>query len=254
MPQTIPLEASETLAFTPPSLSAIHGAPVFHLRATTRRDKRFHRRLNIENGVTQHDKFAFRQVVKHELAKSWTAEQCAEYVPVLEAYWQALDDHADLRKVEPDAVFEYDQEVADRCDRLVAMVADSSDEYRRMQADNVEGSELFQLATIAITVENYTGLVTPIQRERGYLTIDCIDELRDELRAFAARHLPEEEHGLPFIELNVACMKRMYLGEDEEKNSASPSPSGMLPESSTAESDHGSSPELASSPITPATA
>ena len=49
MPQEIPVEASETLVFTPPALENMDPQPTFVLRAMTGRDKRFHLRLYRED-------------------------------------------------------------------------------------------------------------------------------------------------------------------------------------------------------------
>ena len=54
MPQEIPLRSSETLDFTPQSLAGIADAPVFVLRAATRDDKRYQRRLSNRRGISQH--------------------------------------------------------------------------------------------------------------------------------------------------------------------------------------------------------
>ena len=63
MPQDIPMEGSDMLPFTPPCLKNMEKPPTFRLRAITRRDERFYRKMFIEEGVKVHNAEAVRKEV-----------------------------------------------------------------------------------------------------------------------------------------------------------------------------------------------
>jgi hypothetical protein len=251
VPQDIPLEASEKLVFTPPCLEQIDPVPTLTIRTATNREKRMLRRLHMEAGLRRHGIEAIRAEVLRGLETQWSAEAFAGHKPTIEGYWRAGDDYALQKADDPDLVFDFDEEVAAAVDQLTRDVADAWPPLRRMLADNSECDDLAPVLTAAVMIERWTGIDTPRVIERGYLTMDCAEALRDELEAM------ERRAGMPtgraFAQVLGACLSRFSLAEDEEKNSASPSPSPTPPPSSNTKSARGVSKASASSTETPAT-
>ena len=258
MPQDIPLEASETLSFTIKSLASLgDAAPRFTLRTPTPRDKRFHQRLNNEEGLRHHSPEAIRAEVLTGLKALWTPEQYAEHAPRIEAYWAELEDFQLQLRDDPELEWSYDADIERAINGLIQKVGQSWRPLRSMIADNAEFSDMSFVLMVALIVKDFAGLSLKAPREldRGYLTVDTAFAIRDALWAL------EDKHGLTkgsaWLELAAACTSRMYLDEDEEKNSESPSPSKTPPapssETSTLDKD-GKSPASASSSETPASA
>lgn len=252
MPQDIPLEASETLVFTPACLESIEGAPTFTLRSPTPRDQRYLRRLNREEGISRHSDEAIRKEILRGLEQLWTAEQFAEFSPVLTEYWEAQEQFVLQRKDDPDLKWDYDAETEQRIHDLVERITDGHPPLRRMLADNMEAQEMTPLLMMAVTIMSWTGLDVKRELDRGYLSLGCVDKLRDALGAFEKKHC--EKTGTANLELFIACTRRFNLDKDEEKNSESPSPSETDPQSSKtgAAEESGKSPASARSTKTPA--
>lgn len=234
MPQDIPLEASERLAFTPPSVAHAQQVPVFHLRAATTREKRFRRRILLEEGVTYHHEDTQRQeVLKALRTKLWGPEKFETHKQPLLDYWEALDDFRAQRKDNPELEWSYDTETEEAVLKLLRDVEANWPPIGSMRADNADFNEIFLAATVAAVVERVTGLDCPTETDRGYLTIDSVDRMAQRLSRLAQRNaLPDTDPKLAgqiaWLELVNACQSRMALDEDEEKNSASPSPSETI--------------------------
>lgn len=270
MPQDIPLEASEELCFTPASLKDLgDAAPSFTLRAVTSREKRHLRRLHVEEEVVFHQEEALRSEILHGLATLWRElpkEEVDQHIGMVRDYWSALDEwkvqrdahdkeQAGQSEPQPFPAFAYDPEIADGVRDLLANVSSSWRPYRKMIADNADFPELMMPLTVAVCVKSWARLEAKAVRERGYFTPATAEALATALAKFEkANGLPQ---GVAWAELFIACNKRMYLDEDEEKNSASPSPSETTPPASnptsTSEPD-GKSPASARSKKTRATA
>lgn len=267
MPQDIPLEASEELAFTPASLEHLgDAAPVFRLRAMTARDKRYLRRLHLEENVIYFNQSALRAEILRGLQSLWSPEAFTQHSTTIKEFWDAQDEWEQQKKVhdkeqagvespEPFPAFDYDRDIRLAVEELQAKVRESWPPLRRMIADNADFPELVMPLTVAVCVKSWDGLEVKADRERGYLTITGAEAIADALGEF------EKERGLAVgvsgAELFIACNKRMYLDEEEAKNSASPSPSETTPPASseTTPSDAaGKSPASARSKKTPASA
>lgn len=254
MPQDIPLEASEVLAFTPASLAKFDGAPVFRLRASTARDKRFHRRLLLEHGIRYHDRDTIRAEVIKGLEQLWDADAFAEHSPVIKALWDARDDYELQLKDDPSLEWSYDSQIEDAVDELVRKVSQEWKPLRVMIADNADYGAMSGALIVAVTVQTFAGLPVKALKDRGYTTVETAEAIETALSDL------EKQHGVPegtaWAELIVACSQRMYLTEDERGNSASQSPSPTAPaplsEMTTSETD-GTSPASESSTETPST-
>lgn len=245
MPQDIPLEASEVLAFTPASLAKFDGAPVFRLRASTARDKRFHRRLFLEHGIRYHDRDTIRAEVLNGLEQLWDADAFAEHSPVIKALWDARDDYELQLKDDPSLEWSYDAEIENAVDELVRKVSQSWQPLRVMIADNGDYGAMSGALLVAVTVQTFAGLPVKALKDRGYTTVETAEAIETALSDL------EKQHGVPegtaWAELIIACSQRMYLDKEEAGNSASQSPSPTAPaplsETNTSGKD-GKSPEL----------
>lgn len=239
MPQDVPVEASETLAFTPPCLVEIPAAPTFMLRTPTPRDKRMQRRLFIEEGVRSHSAQSVRAEVIEGLRQLWSPDDFAKHEPIIKAYWEAQEDFSAQKKAlaknspaEADAlVWAYDQDIERAVIKLTQRVGQAHQPLRKMLADNVDFGDMQPVIMAAIMVKSWVGMVAKPKLDSGYLTIDCALALRDELEKFD--DIAGVPDGTAWTELFVHCAKRMYLDEEESGNFGSPSPSATpLPASS----------------------
>lgn len=248
MPQDIPLEASDRLAFTPPALAEIDNPPVFQLRAATWREKRFQRRLVREERLVTHDTEEIREAVEEGLRKHWTAEQFEQYFPRLQSYWQAQDYFAAVRSSDAEAVWEYDPEDERLCNQLIERIARAERRLGEIIADRAEAQEMRDAIIVAIIVVNWDGLDVTRSLDRGYISLDSVFAIKDALskREFDA----DLETGEAWDELVRACELRTVLSAEESANFISPSPSAKNPEPSsetaTSEAD-GTSPAPAPS-------
>ncbi len=254
MPQDIPVEASELLVFTPASLENIEGAPTFSLRASTTREKRFHRRLLLESGIRYHDKDAMRRETETGLKTLWGDDQFAEFFPFVKDLWDARDDYELQAKDDPELKWEFDPATEAKVDEVIRKVTQQWEPLCVMIADNADYGEMSFPILAAVTIKSFTGLEVKRRIDRGYFTLETIEALQEALSKFEkANGLPE---GIAWTEVCIACSRRMYLTKEEEKNSVSQSPSPTAPapltETNTSEPG-GKSPELELSTETPAT-
>ena len=255
MPQDIPVEASEDLAFTPKSLEDRDQKPVFILRAVTSRDKRYHTRLYRENGLRLHNAEALRREVLDGLKALWTDEQFEQHSPIIKAYWDAQDEFELQFKDDPSLVWAYDAQIEAAISELIGRIEESHAPLRKMIADNAEFGQMLIPVMAAIVIKNWRGISHKRVLDRGYLDLECAEELIDHI---------EEKFGKEAVtELFLACAGRMRLDEETAGNSASGSPSETTPAASTATStldSDGPSPAsevtgmMAPSSETPATA
>lgn len=254
MPQDIPLEASEVLAFTPASLAKFDGAPVFRLRASSPREKRFHRRLLLEYGIRYHDRESIRAEVLKGLEELWDTDSFPGHAAHIKMLWDARDDYEAQLKDDPSIVWSFDAEIEQVVDELVRKVSQEWRPLRTMIADNADYGAMSGALIVAVTVQTFSGLDVKALKDRGYTTVETAEAIETALSDL------EKEHGVPegtaWSELIIACSQRMYLDKEEAGNSASQSPSTTAPaplsETNTSEKD-GKSPELELSSETPAT-
>jgi hypothetical protein len=226
VPQDIPVEVSEVLAFTPSEYENAEPRPVFVLRAASPRDRRHHTRLYRENGLVMYGKDAVRAEMLNGLKAEWTAEQFAMHEPVLRQFWDAQDDYALQVRDDPDLVWSYDEEIERAVADLMERVEDAWPPLRRMAARNIECAELIVPVMLAAVVKNWSGFDHRRVLDRGYIEFECAIELAQKIEQRLGR--------TALSELFVACSKRMRIDEETAGNSASGSPSGTTPLPSTA--------------------
>lgn len=236
MPHSIPVEASDMLAFTPPCLADMANPPVFHLRAITWREEQHHRRLMREAVLVQHSESELRDAMRAELERLWTADAFTRAIEVLESYWQAVDSFKAEVAEDPEAVFEF--AAMGDIDELDVALRRFSPKISGMVADNAEASDVLPLLFVATTVARVENLPEALPYTGGFLSIDGAAAIARLLKAVAGEHA-----GLAWTELMIAAIRRMRLGGEEEKNSASPSPSDTPPASSNTVTARGKSPK-----------
>lgn len=222
-PADIPVEASETLAFTPPSLEGLKNPPVFTLRAVTSRDKRHHRRMVREAGITRHSDEDLRALARSELRRLWGEENFSQFIVHIEEYWHAVDDWVLQVKDDPAITFSFDEEKMAAIDELTKRLYQNSPAYRSALADNADAGEQSPLLVMAVVIRGASGVEGLSSTGEMFHTLEDMDALRDRMREFDREAGSEE--GTAFNELFVACARRMRLLPEEAKNSASPSPS-----------------------------
>lgn len=255
MPQVIPVEASETLAFTPECFKDVEGAPRFVLRTPTPREKRHQRRLFLEEGLRSHTSEQIRAEILKGLEALWSPEDFEKHAPVLKAYWEAQEDFALQKKDDPKLEWAYDPEIEDACKELVQLVAKAWQPLRVMMADNADSGEMQPVIMAAVMLTGWSGLAVQKQMAGGYITIDCAHQIEDELEKIEKVH--GIETGTAWTQLFIEAAKRMYLDEEEAGNSVSPSPSETPPAASSetkTQGEDGMSPASATSKKTRATA
>lgn len=247
------------LAFTPSSLKDIEGAPVFRLRATAGRDRRFHRRLLLEEGIRYHDREAIRGEVLTGLKNLWDETTFNEQSVWVTDLWKARDEfdqqNSDaIKKGEPELVWSYDAEVEEAVDGLVRKVSQQWKPLTSLIADNADYGSMAAPLIVAVTVNGFSGLDVKPMKDRGYLTVASAEAIEDALTKLEKKHGLIE--GTAWAELTVACSQRMYLDAAEAGNSELPSQSQTAPEhsnpNSTSEKD-GTSLKSETSTETPAT-
>lgn len=253
MPQDIPLEASETLVFSPDAFAAVDNPPTFTLRTPTTRDKRFQRRLLNEEGAAQHSREDMRAEMLRGLKELWGEEQFNDHAPKLEEFWRYSDDFAQQSKDDPDLAWEMDAALEAACMQLENDVAQAWRPLAIMKADNAWAAEANALALVAVSVKSWAGLDVPIALERGYLSVDTAAKVRDALLKLSVK-TGLKEPGAAWSQLFIAALKRMYLDADTEGNSDAASPSATPPASSKTRRANGKSPKSASSTKTPVVA
>lgn len=229
-PTEIPLEAGDTLAFTPPCLADLPDPPVFTLRAFNSRDQRQYRRMVREAGISRHSDEEIRDCTRRELKRLWSEEYYARHIEMLEEFWTKTDDWAAQRKHDPELKFEFDQAKLAEIDEVSDQLFRASPELRRMFADNAEANEMSPKLAVAVIVKDFANLDAKKGIEAGYLNEAGVDAISAALSE--AEKEAEAPKGAAFVQLIGACVDRMKLSADTAKNSASPSPSGSDQKSS----------------------
>ncbi|MGQ2942928.1 MAG: hypothetical protein ACT6Q7_02885 [Blastomonas fulva] len=229
MSNAIPAEASETLVFTPADLEVkMEKPPRFRLRAVSTREKRhFDRLLTVEN-VRQHGTEDFRAEMLRGLAATATPDSAAELEPRVKAFWEALDEHnKEQAELPQDERTDFDHPDRERIEDLGQQIARAWQPLREMTADNQDANTMLPLVSIAVVVSGWDHLDAMFAKDSGFLTIDSAESV-----CAALRKLDEANGvspGLSWLQLCAKAMGRIFLSKEQEKNSASPSPSSNPP-------------------------
>jgi hypothetical protein len=222
VPQDIPIEASEEFAFTPASLAKLDNPPVFVLRTPTHREKRHLARLNNEEGVRFHATEEVRAEALIGIAALFPekAELLGEAVKDL---WTRRDDFESQQEADPELIWDFDGEIEARLQAVVNEVFAGWAPLRRMVADNRDFSTTSAVTMVSVMVKSVKGITVEVERDRGYLSIETANALRDALWKLEEEH--KLDQGAAWQELGAMASMSLYLGEEEAKNLLSPVPS-----------------------------
>lgn len=254
------LEASEIVRFTPASLASLPLPPVFLIKPATRRERRLHQRLIVENGLRFHDAKAIRAEMLRVLQAEWSPELFEENEQRLQQFWLAVDSHRKEQAERPETertAFEHPdiEPVAVLTDQLTQCAPT----LRKMAADNLAFSRDNLALLVGCLMVGWEQVGPPFKLEAGCVPLDRIEDVADWLAETETAHAGKiegvGEPGTAFAELCSEAGAQAYLSEEERKNSASPSTSPATPNGSTMDgpaSGNGSS-ETMSTTETPAT-
>lgn len=245
---TYPLEAGEAEEFVPASLAELPNAPKFFLRWGTPREKEQQRRVMDEEGASLWADDAMRAELLRGMKELFSDEDFATWEPLAKSWWDAVDVHhketqglpADERE---EFVFEGQELIVETLEQL------SRDwrPFRVMQADNNQYQRILGPAIASVIIERFEGIEAPARKRGRYLSYDSILTMFDRLDKFGREHAPSSAVR-PSQELQVECLKRLYLDKDAEKNFASPAPSDQTPDTSKTGAGDQSGKSMASAP------
>lgn len=252
----VPTEAGEG-GFVPPSLANTKNPPSFTLRDGTRRDKDRFRTLLIEEGLRNYGVKDYRDEILNGLRANWSEADFDQSVPRLRQFWDAMDawEKATEGDDKPEP-FAYDKAERAAIDQLCADIASVWRPLRAMAAANLDYERNSPDILLTLLLCDWKGVDVPFAREKGIVPLDTLDAIATALER-AEKDVDGLRLGTAMWELRAEAAKRMYLSEDEEKNSSSPAPSSQTPPPSTESGEvpkDGTSTEQAISTPTPATA
>lgn len=230
--QRIPVDAGEVETFTPAALSHVETPPVFRLRAVTRRQREAMEYHLIREGLRRYTEEEIREASIDELCRLWACGPEDEQPQRVRAFWQAVDDYLEhvrdtMKAHEGDAapdIASFDHPDLAEISALTARLQEASPLLRSMATENIRFDREFPRIAAAHTIIGWTGIATPMVRDAGVLSVDCIADMKDELT-----ETHDEAGKLAWVQLYDAVMKRIYLQPSAEKNSNSPAPSQQTP-------------------------
>mgnify|MGYP006328182471 CR=1 FL=1 len=113
--------------------------------------------------------------------------------------------------------------IIERLDAVITETFAGWAPLRRMVADNRDYSTTSAVTMVAVMVKLIRGLAIEIERDRGYLSVETANAVRDALWKLEEEH--KLDQGAAWHELGTAASLSLYLGEEEAKNLLSPVPS-----------------------------
>lgn len=236
-----PREAG-VIEFTPGSLKNLPDPPKFLIRTATARDRLRVDDIVIEEGLRRHSIEDMRAEMLRGLKEGWSPELFAEYEGRIKAYWDAIDQYDKEVSATSEAggeipQFEHPDQAA--MEKLTEEVNAGWPPLRRMTAQIVHFNRLIPDITASVLLKGWRGLDVPYAREAGVVPLETMWDVRDALSALESEHGGAIEgvgaSGTAYVELAAKCAGMIFLTEQEEKNSASPSPSSGTPSTSTGE-------------------
>ncbi len=265
---SIPLDARETLVFTPDACAGLAPAPVFVLRTATRRDRRaFEGWFAARYPHYSQEKMRSEQLIAIE--KLFDVDDAAANSQILKDCWaagEAFDEvftewlrerdlwvtaNPNAEKLPDDfpprPIYDYPMENAG--DVLVGNIRANWPVLQAMAEANILHTRTRPRMMLATVLASWEGLDVAPERDRdGRLTADCIDAIEDALADLGGEGVAAAAMG----ELTAKAFERIYLTRGLEKNLPSPLPSTPIPTpiSTDGESSGGTSPASASSPKT----
>lgn len=250
---TYPASTRETEAFTPESLTHMTTPPSFRIKPASEADKRALGKLLITENLRSHPVPMIREETLRGLRAGWSEEDFAANEGRIRAYWDAYDQHVEATRDAPDpAPFHHDD--AEAMEALSKQVYEAWPPLRAMAADNADYDATWPSVILSVMLTGWKNLDVKFRREAGIIPLDTIARIRKQLEKLERDEgVPE---GIAFMQLCAKAAGLFGLTGDEEKNSASPSPSAKTPTTSTTDGPENagtSSTASASSTETPAT-
>lgn len=280
---SIPVEA-KSFTYTPECFAGMKDAPAFTMRYGTRRDRHAYQDAIRQKRLRSHDKEDFRAVILDEIRTKWANDALPidEVIASVERYFSAADEldgaikawaeqckplieaHQEAQKADPDVrldlptapELDFPPLERERVENLLADVEEHSERLGRMNKDNGRREREIRRIALALLLED-TSLGLPMKRDMdGLLPEDTIYAIEDALDEFS----DAEDHrgGVAFSQLGNKALMSFFLTREEEKNSASPSPtttdqSGSTAQEPTASTTKTSASKAPASDPTPAT-
>ncbi len=245
--------------FTPPSLANLPSPPTFLLKPATRREQRLNRRLLVEQGLSRHSDQSLRDETVRALHETWSEDLVAEHEPRLRQFWAELDQHVATVRQEGrslrDAPFKHPD--SDAVALLADQIARGWPPLRRMIADNLAFDEESPALYTCCIVAGWQNVDVPFSIEAGRVPVAKMEDVEDWLRDLEEREAGRAEGigspGTAYAELCLECARALYLTEADAKNSASPSPTPSIPNTSNGTATADSSSKASSTPDAPQT-
>lgn len=234
----VPLDASATENFTPPSLVNLPTPPVFILRSATQRSW-----IAFQDGMADfpgldrplifHSQQALRDELLRGLDTLYVGEAIAAAKSKLQQSWAIIDQIAEYD--DPKQAPLPDEEAIREMDHLTEVVTREWTPMRKMAKDNLRWSRDAPRIAIGMFVAGWSGIDLPYEREEGVVPLTHVDRLADYMTAL--ERLSRKQNiagvgldGTAFLELGNEAFSLLNLTETERKNSSSPSPSPSSPE------------------------
>lgn len=249
---TYPASTREAEAFTPASLANMTSPPSFRIKPASEADKRALGKLLITENLRHHPAKAIREETLRGLRAGWSEDDYAANEGRIRAYWDAFDQHVEATSGEASPT-PFEHEDSEAMEALSKQVFEAWPPLRGMAADNADYDATWPSVILSVMLTGWKNLDVKFRREARIIPLDTIALIRKQLDK-----LEREEgaiEGVAFMQLCAKAAGLFGLTGDEEKNSASPSPSAKTPTTSTTdgpESAGTSSTASASSTETPA--
>lgn len=219
---TIPVESSEIQDFVPESLKVMgDAAPVFRLKAPSERCLRRYQDLIGDDGL---ESFS-------------DAEFTAEKLKAIDLYWSPED--AQGIKDRFNNLLEMNKQAIEIGADDLAWLSEFDDQlfevHRPLNVMRRKTGNFREYAprhALSIYLAGWKNLDVPFKLNAGLIEAGTVLALGKEMQRLGREHCPDEPIK-PFLDLYVAVTARLYIGEDEEKNSPAPSPPSSSPDAST---------------------
>lgn len=245
---SIPVTASSE-AFVPACLKGIEGAPEFVFRHATATDK-YDLPLNLrDEKVFSYTKEQIRAKTLSELRRFFDSPDMAHNITRLEAYWQAVDEHAaaieewdkacialeaeseegETVELPPAPELEFDRREEEDLKDLLEEVKEVSERLTKMGNANIRHSLRQPRMMLRMFIAS-TSLMPKLEKKGDLVTLACADLIIDKMETFAREN--GVEYGVATRELFTKLRFLMVLSEDEEKNSSAPRSGSTNPKAS----------------------
>lgn len=229
-----PIEASDILEFTPPSLANLPSPPVFLLKPGTRRDReQYPKRLRIE-GYQIHSDAAMRLEAEHGLRELWDEETFNANIGRLYVYWNAIDAHAKEHEGNPaPPPLEFDKVEQAEIEALIGRMTKAWEPLREMEADIIDFRNGSPVVMLSLVLIGWRNIDVSFAKAGGIVSLDKLEHVEKALRVIEADARAAKIEGIglegtAYLELCVAAGQRLFLSEAQEKNSSSPAQSPAI--------------------------